>query len=98
MGPDFRYRFGNHAERLDYPLFQPPQDWETGIIYCASVPPWKIISWWDRSVDSRPGSHSTFVGNEFKNHHELVLAAMQFFPAVFVRQPAAPRMGPYFFP
>lgn len=56
----------------------------------STVPPWTIISWKDNSVDSRLGSHSTFLfkGFESQNEAELLLKAMEIFPRVFGRQRA----------
>lgn len=48
--------------------------------------PWLIISWWDNSVDNRPGSHSTFIGMDFKDFEEMLYAAKEKFPQVFARQ------------
>jgi hypothetical protein len=61
----------------------PQQRWQ-----CSIVPPWTIVAWWDRSVDSRPNCCSAFIGRDFGNEpHRLLEAAKVAFPSVFARQP-----------
>lgn len=61
----------------------PQQRW-----LCSIVPPWTIVAWWDRSVDSRPNCVSAFIGRDFGNEpHRLLEAAKDLFPSVFARQP-----------
>lgn len=55
---------------------------------CSFVPPWTIVAWWDRSVDSRPNCVSVFIAKGFKDEpHRLLDNAQKLFPSVFVRQP-----------
>lgn len=49
-------------------------------------PTWTIVSWWDRSVDTRPGSHSTLVAAGDWPFDMMMAVARQKFPAVFARQ------------
>lgn len=61
----------------------PQQRW-----LCSIVPPWTIVAWWDRSVDSRPNCCSVFIGRDFGHNPNRVLeAAKVSFPSVFARQP-----------
>lgn len=78
-------RFGNHGARLDG-LFCPPSNWSTQLWMESAVGPWRIISWWDNSIDTRPGSHSTFVGKGYASGEELLAAARPLFREVFDRQ------------
>lgn len=69
--------------------FCPPEGWSEGLYKPSIVPPWRIISWWDRSVDTRPGSHSTFVflqPDAGVSESELLAMAEHEFPSVFARQ------------
>jgi hypothetical protein len=79
------------SERLGYALdgaFCPidmnaQQQW-----LCSSVPPWTIVAWWDRSVDSRPNCVSAFIGKGFEGEpNRLLEEAKKLFPSVFERQP-----------
>lgn len=55
---------------------------------CSSVPPWTIVAWWDRSVDSRPNCVSVFIAKGFDGEpHRLLDVAKEIFPSVFLRQP-----------
>lgn len=56
-----------------------------GVAMRSNVGPWRIVSWIDRSVDSRPGSHSTFVGIGYEREEEMVVDAVIQFPDVFQR-------------
>lgn len=57
-----------------------------GFVQRTNIDDWVILSWWDRSVDSRPGSHSTFAAQGFKNMGELQSEMRNKFPVVFSRQ------------
>lgn len=46
---------------------------------------WSAISWWDNSIDSRPGSHSTFIMEGAHSAEEVLAAARERFPWVFAR-------------
>lgn len=81
------------TERLMYALdgaFCPDgiKAYPEGLWLCSIVPPWTIVAWWDRSVDSRPNCCSAFIGRDFGNEpHHLLEAAKDLFPSVFARQP-----------
>lgn len=51
----------------------------------SRVGPWWIISCIDNTVDTRPGSHSTFVGKGFIDEETFEAAARARFPSVFSR-------------
>ena len=46
-----------------------------------------VLAFWDRSVDSRPGSNSTFLLPGVMTFVESVIAAREAFPAVWKRYP-----------
>ena len=46
---------------------------------------WSALSWWDRSVDKRPGSNATFVIDQKVSPEMLLGAARAKFPEVFAR-------------
>ncbi len=46
---------------------------------------WTALSWWDRSVDKRPGSSATFLTDEELPDVELLARAKLYFPSVFAR-------------
>jgi len=46
---------------------------------------WTSLSWWDNSIDSRPGSHSTFVVAGTWSAEEMCSMARARFPWVFER-------------
>lgn len=52
-----------------------------------TVPCWTAISWWDRSIDHRMGSHSTFVAvaPEMLSFDFMVTVARLDFPWIFKR-------------
>jgi hypothetical protein len=47
---------------------------------------WTVVAWWDRSVDHRTGSHSTFLARGLWSFDEMLAAAREAFPTVFARQ------------
>jgi hypothetical protein len=51
---------------------------------------WTILAFWDRSVDPRPGSHSTFLKHGEWAAEEMLYWAGQLHPDVIARQPVAP--------
>jgi hypothetical protein len=46
---------------------------------------WTALSFWDRSVDSRPGSSSTFVFDTLLTPEEALTAAREMFAPIFDR-------------
>lgn len=46
---------------------------------------WSALSWWDNSIDTRPGSHSTFVVEGAYSAEEVLAMARVRFPWVFSR-------------
>lgn len=63
-----------------------PGHQRSGEYVVSTVPPALIVSWHDRSVDSRPGSHSTFIGFGYANAEELLDDACLQFKQVMTRQ------------
>jgi hypothetical protein len=46
---------------------------------------WSAVSWWDRSVDSRPGSSCTFMVDRRAKPAEILVEAKAAFPQIFAR-------------
>lgn len=46
---------------------------------------WSVISWWDSSADTRPGSSSTFIIDQRVDAESLLAAARTKFPTIFER-------------
>lgn len=46
---------------------------------------WSALSWWDNSIDTRPGSHSTFIVHGTYLAEEVLAMARARFPWVFAR-------------
>ena len=46
---------------------------------------WTALSFWDRSVDERPGSNSAFVTEQTLSFDAMLALAQSFFPQVFAR-------------
>lgn len=67
-------------------IFPPTQVQEEGLYNDCIVPPLRIVAWWDRSVDKRPGSHSTLLAIGYDSAEEMLDAAMVQFPSVMNRQ------------
>ena len=63
-----------------------------GLYQESIVPPVRIVAWWDRSVDKRPGSNSALIGYGFYTAEDMVEAAIQQFPSVMNRQPRPTRI------
>lgn len=51
------------------------------------IPPFRIVSWWDRSGDSRPGSNSMMIGVGYSSAEEILDDALVKFPVIMSRQP-----------
>lgn len=52
----------------------------------TNVGNFKIVAWWDRSVDKRPGSNSALVGIGYENAEEMLNDAYKQYPSVMNRQ------------
>jgi hypothetical protein len=90
-GQVWGYRESGLPDKLLHSLdgtFCPPET-ELQRYLVSTVPPFTIISWWDRSVDQRPGSNSNFIFKGFgdASPQYLLTAAKAAFPEVFARQP-----------
>lgn len=46
---------------------------------------WTALAFWDRTVDSRPGSNSAFLADETLTFEQLLERAKEAFPQVFAR-------------
>ena len=46
---------------------------------------WTALAFWDRSVDSRPGSNSVFLAEGTHQFEDMVVLAQQSFPSIMQR-------------
>lgn len=67
--------------------FPPGHTQHEGLYNDCMVPPFRIVAWWDRSVDKRPGSNSALIGVGYESAEEMIDAALKQFPSVMKRQP-----------
>lgn len=67
--------------------FTPGGNQTEGIYNDCTIPPLRIVSWWDRSIDKRIGSSSTLIGFGYSNAEEMLDDATKQFPSVMARQP-----------
>lgn len=58
---------------------------DNGVALLTHAKGWTILSFWDNSVDRRPGSHSTFLADEIYDFHPMVWQCKQAFPQVWSR-------------
>lgn len=63
-----------------------PKKWEPGVVHHAQNAGWSVVYWADYSVDSRPGSHSTFVAHALLSKDELISLARAQWPEIFGRK------------
>ena len=56
-----------------------------GVALLHHVEGWTAISFWDRSVDSRPGSNSTFILRGTLTWDEVIEQSRAAFPSVWAR-------------
>lgn len=62
-----------------------PTDQLEGVAALHHRDGWTVLSFWDRSVDSRGGSHSTYVLEGTHAFDDAVRLAREAFPAVWAR-------------
>lgn len=62
---------------------QLPQD--EGVASFLHLNGWTIIAFWDRSVDSRPGSNSVFLARGIMSFEAICAKSREAFPAVWKR-------------
>ncbi len=74
--------FLRHIDQTFCPSVSVPD----GVYRVSYVPPFRIIAWRDRSVDSRSGSNSALLGVGYETAEELIGEARQQFPSVISRQ------------
>lgn len=66
--------------------FPPPERDGLSLYNESIVPPVRIVAWWDRSGDKRPGSSSTLVGYGYDSAEEMIDEAYKLFPKQMNRQ------------
>lgn len=71
------------AERIDGGLC--PGSVVNGVARFTQEHGWSALSWWDNSIDSRPGSHSTFIVQGVHTAAVILRMARERFPWVFSR-------------
>lgn len=70
---------------LDGGLLTGSRYYTEGVARVAQRDGWTALSFWDQSVDSRPGSSSTFVFDALLTPEEALAAAREAFPPIFER-------------
>ncbi len=77
------------GDNIDGGVFsKSPRRLEAGAIHACHLNGWSLVYWADYSVDTRPGSHSTFVTKSedcIGNHDLLIARARIQWPEVFGR-------------
>ena len=63
----------------------PPKGFAYGQAMLTHRYAWSALSWWDNSIDTRPGSHSTFLAVGTHSASALLAMARARFPWVFAR-------------
>ena len=58
---------------------------DLGVVHSAKLHGWTLVAWADRSVDSRHGSHSTFIVEADIAAERLIELAREQWPQVFSR-------------
>jgi hypothetical protein len=82
LNPQRRYDSTPWGNSLDGAL--DPQD-QQGVAMLSRREGWTAIGWSDRTVDSRPGSHSVFLVEAEVTAEQLLQAAKEQWPQVFSR-------------
>lgn len=62
-----------------------PKDRDWGSAQVTHKDGWTALSFWDWSVDTRPGSHSTFLFRDVLDFDAALARARELFPTVFAR-------------
>lgn len=73
------------ATMLDGGGFTPPMGEENGKARLTHVDGWTVLSFWDNSMDKRPGSHATFAVDDTVDFETMLQLAREAYPAVFGR-------------
>lgn len=73
------------ASILDAGLLDPQREQAEGVVRRVVIAGWTVLAFWDRSIDSRPGSNSAFVVEGEHSTADALQVAKQNFPAVFER-------------
>lgn len=77
--------------RIDGGVFPTkPDTLGAGVIQYVAKDGWSLICFADYSVDSRPGSHSTFLAHAKASADQLVVWAKNQWPEVFLREGSPP--------
>ena len=72
-------------ERMDA-VYAPGRTEKEGVYQEVDIDGFKILAWWDRTVDKRPGSNSALIGWGFNTSEEMIEAAKIIYPWVMSRQ------------
>lgn len=68
--------------------FCPPGAQVQGRAQLTHLEGWTAISYWDRTVDARPGSNSNFLVPAYADFDQMVELATRHFPTVLARLPS----------
>lgn len=74
--------------------FCPLRDTFSGEVQTNRIGMWIILSWWDRSIDTKPNSNSNILGFDYDSVDALVSRAREAFPDVFERQKVTLNFNP----
>lgn len=72
---------------LDGGLLKGSRSYTEGVARVEQRDGWTALSFWDQSVDSRPGSSSTVAFDALLTPEEALAAAREAFPPIFARFP-----------
>lgn len=65
--------------------FCPKHTRKQGVVCLTHQDGWTILSFWDNSVDTRPGSHSTFMVEGKLDKDAMIAKAKELFPTIWQR-------------
>ncbi len=84
--------FGTLGQPLDgEPNFAPLDKTQpTGPMRLTHIEGWTVLGMWDRSVDKRMGSHSTFTAKGDYDREQMIALAAEHFPRVWARIASGP--------
>jgi len=80
-----RHLDGGFCPGAEAPFYRDPLNVPQGAAALHLVGAWTVLSFWDRSVDGRPGSHSTYVLLGALTFNDAVARAKTAFPNVWKR-------------
>lgn len=82
---DSNLRLPGSATELDGGFTPPMSEEKNGKARLTHVDGWTVLSFWDNSMDKRPGSHATFAVDDTVDFETILQLAREAYPAVFGR-------------